>query len=71
MNQLGMQMPGAQRRRSTPPNVYTGLLAAAVLCLLAAVVMVYAQGTKVGPADAGPLAALKVHGDGQIKITSD
>lgn len=69
MNQLGMQMPGSQRRRSASLNIYTGLLTVAVLCLLAAVLMVGYQANKIGPGDSGEyVRALQTHGDGQIRL---
>jgi len=69
MNQLGMQMPGTQRRRTASLNIYTGLLAAAVLCLLAAVVMVGIQANKIGPADGGEyVRAIQTHGDGAVRL---
>jgi len=72
MNQLGMQMPGAQRRRSASLNIYTGLLAVAVLCLLAAVLMVGVQANKVGPADSGEyVRAIQTHGDNPVKLPSN
>ncbi len=68
MNQLGMQMPGAQRRRASSPNVYTGLMLVAVLCLLAAVLIVGHQGNKIGPADGGEyMRAVQIH-DGAVKL---
>lgn len=69
MNQLGMQMPGAQRRRTASPNIYTGLLLVAVLCLLAAVLIVGYQANKVGPADQGEyVRALHIHEEGQVRL---
>ena len=49
MSQFGMQMPGGRLRRGATPDVYTGLMALAVVALLAACALVYAQGSKVGP----------------------
>ena len=43
-----MQMPGGRMRRGATPDVYTGLMALAVVALLAACAMVYMQGAKVG-----------------------
>lgn len=48
MSQLGMQMPGAARRVSASPNIYTGLLFVAVVALAAACGYVWVQGSKVG-----------------------
>lgn len=49
MSQFGMQMPGGRMRRAASPDVYTGLMALAVVALLAASILVYLQGAKVGP----------------------
>lgn len=48
MSQFGMQMPGGRMRRGATPDVYTGLMALAVIALLAACAMVYTQGSKIG-----------------------
>jgi hypothetical protein len=48
MSQFGMQMPGGRLRRGASPDVYSGLMGLAVLALLAACVMLYIQGSKVG-----------------------
>jgi len=72
MSQLGMQMPGAQRRRTSTTNIYTGLLLIAVLCLLAAVILVGYQANKVGPADAGEyVRAIQTHGEGSVRLPGD
>lgn len=52
MSQFGMQMPGGQRR-TAQMNVYTGLLAFAVVALAAACLFVFVQGGTVG-ADGSP-----------------
>lgn len=49
MSQFGMQMPGGNLQRGPSMNVYTGLLAAAVVSLLAACVYVAIEGGKIGP----------------------
>ena len=67
MSQLGMQMPGAQRTRTASMNVYTGLMLAAVVSLLAAVGLVFYAGMQVGPGE-GPMAALKLHPPGQVQL---
>jgi len=64
MSQLGMTMPGAQRVQRPRPNVYTGLLLAAVIALAAACAIVYLQGAKIAPQD-DPLGPLKTHPEGQ------
>ena len=48
MSQFGMQMPGGRVQRGASPDVYTGLMALAVVALLAACVMVFMQGAKLG-----------------------
>lgn len=62
MAEMGMQMPGRRRARVASPNVYTGLLMAAVASLAVAVVFVAMAGMRIGPGE-GPMAALKVHKD--------
>lgn len=50
MSQFGMQMPGGQLQRGPSMNIYTGLLALAVVGLLIACVYVgFVQGPKVSP----------------------
>lgn len=49
MSQYGMQMPAGQMQRGASMNVYTGLLFAAVVALLAATVFVFLQGQIIGP----------------------
>lgn len=49
MSQFGMQMPGGNLQRGPSMNVYTGLLAAAVIALLAACAFVAIEGGKIGP----------------------
>lgn len=63
MSQFAMQMPGAQRARSAPLNIYTGLMVAAVVSLIAAIGFVMYAGMQVGP-DGGPMAAVKLHQSG-------
>lgn len=69
MTQMGMQMPGRRRPKATTPNVYTGLLLGAVVCLILAVVFVFSAGRKIGPADAsgkaGLMTPLKIHEAGK------
>ena len=48
MSQFGMQMPGARARRSASVDIYTGLMALATVALLAASVMLWVQGAKLG-----------------------
>lgn len=68
MSQFAMQMPGAQRARSAPLNVYTGLLLAAVMSLAAAVGFVVYAGMQVGPGE-GPMAAVKLHPEGRVELS--
>ncbi|HMN39598.1 MAG TPA: hypothetical protein PKE29_02055 [Phycisphaerales bacterium] len=49
MSQYGMQMPAGQMQRGASMNVYTGLLFAAVVALLAATIFVFMQGQIIGP----------------------
>ena len=57
MSQLGMHMPGSVGPRKSGPNVYTGLLFLAVVCLGAACYVVWMNGMKLTPGD-GALAPL-------------
>lgn len=68
MSQLGMQMPGAQRARKARMNVYTTLLLAAVLVLVAANAIVYLNASKVAPADAGLMGPFTMHEEGRINL---
>lgn len=67
MSQFGMQMPGAQRARGASMNIYTGLMLAAVVSLLAAVGFVVYAGMQIGPGE-GPMAALKLHPEGRVQL---
>ena len=67
MSQLGMNLPGSQRRRGASMNIYTGLLFLAVVCLAAAVVMVWIAGIELAPEE-GPLGAFKVQDSNRIVI---
>lgn len=49
MSQFGMQMPGARAKRSSSPDVYTALAVAATIFLIAACLVMYQAGSKVGP----------------------
>lgn len=49
MSQLGMQLPGSSRARSSGMNVYTALLVVATLALGAAAAMVWVNGAKLAP----------------------
>ncbi len=70
MSQMGMQLPGAQRKRSPAINVYTGLMMCAVVALAAATFVMFRAATAVGP-DEGIMGALKIHPKNQpIKLKS-
>jgi hypothetical protein len=49
MSQFGMQMPGGGAQRAAGMNVYTGLLGAAALAMLAASVFVFMQARTIAP----------------------
>ncbi|MBN8644763.1 MAG: hypothetical protein J0L61_05915 [Planctomycetes bacterium] len=57
---LGMSMPGSQRGRRATPNVYTGLMAVAVVALLSACVVVWMNGRVIGPGG-DLMSALSIH----------
>ncbi len=67
MSQLGMQMPGAQRSRAGSPNVYAGLMLAAVACLLTALIFVMVAGSRVGPGGS-LMGAFRLHTDGRLDL---
>ena len=50
MSNFGMQMPGGSLSRGPSPDVYTALMCVGIVCMIAAVVMLYLAGTKVSPA---------------------
>ncbi len=48
MSQFGMQLPGSQAQRRTPQmNVYTGLALLAVVCLGAAVAIMWREAASI------------------------
>lgn len=49
MGRLGMQLPGAVRRATPVPNIYTALVFAAVVALTAACIVVWVNGSRIGP----------------------
>lgn len=65
--QIGMSMPGASRGRRATPNVYTGLMLVAVVCLLAACVVVWLNGRVIGPGG-DAMSALSIHPKGAIRL---
>jgi hypothetical protein len=48
MSQFGMQLPGGRLKRGASPDVYTALAALAVAFLIAACVVMFFAGQKVG-----------------------
>lgn len=64
MNQFGMQMPGGKSRRGASPDVFTALLFLSCAALLAACVMVFMQGSKIGPDG----SAFKIQEEGRISL---
>jgi len=67
MSQIGMNLPGSQRKRGPSMNIYTGLLFLAVVCLGAAVVIVWTAGMKLSP-EAGAMGAFKVQDANRISL---
>lgn len=61
-------MPGSQRGRRPSLNVYTGLMAVAVVALLAGVAVTWMNGMKIGPGG-DAMSALSLHPDkGQLNL---
>ncbi len=48
MSQMGMNLPGASRRRNATMDIYTGLLFVAVVALIAACAVVFINGSILG-----------------------
>jgi hypothetical protein len=48
MSQMGMNLPGATRRRGATMDIYTGLLFVAVVALIAACAVVFINGALIG-----------------------
>jgi hypothetical protein len=48
MSQMGMNLPGATRRRTATMDIYTGLLFVAVVALIAACAVVFVNGSLIG-----------------------
>ena len=48
MSQMGMNLPGAARRRAATMDIYTGLLFVAVVALIAACAVVFINGSHIG-----------------------
>lgn len=49
MSQLGMNLPGSKRSATASMNIYTGLLFLAVVCMAAAVALVWRSGVELSP----------------------
>jgi hypothetical protein len=64
MSQMGLNLPGGARRRGPEMDVYTGLLAFAVVALAVASVFVFLQGSKLGKDG----SALAVQEAGQLSF---
>ncbi len=65
MSQMGMNMPGGLKRRGPEMNVYTGLLAFAVVALAVACVVLWVQGGKLGRDG----SALSLQESGKISLS--
>lgn len=48
MSQFGMQMPAARSRRGSSPDVYSALMVVATVFLVAACIVMWFAGGKVG-----------------------
>jgi hypothetical protein len=71
MGRMGMQLPGGMRRATPMMNVYTGLVFAAVASLIAACVIVYVNGAKIGPeGNALGTHASDAGGKGEFKLST-
>jgi len=66
MSQFGMQMTGAQRRRASGPDVYTGLAVIATVFLVVACAVMYRAASKVG-VDGNPFG-IQQAGPNQVKL---
>jgi hypothetical protein len=66
MSQFGMQMPTARTKRGASPDAFTVLLGLAVVCLVAACVVVGLAGAKVGKD--GSVFGLQGKGPDGIKL---
>ncbi len=61
-------MPGSQRGRRASLNVYTGLMAVAVVALLAGCIVTWMNGMRIGPGG-DAMAALAIHPkQGQLNL---
>ena len=68
MAELGMQLPGSGGPRKPQMNVYTGLMALAVICLGAACFFVWQAGSKVAPNDSPTSALYELQDENNIQI---
>lgn len=67
MSQMGMQMPGGMRRRGPSLDVYTALMAAAVVALAAACFIVFLASSKIGK-DGGAFPPMNLQEPGKIVL---
>lgn len=67
MSQIGMNLPGSQQKRGASMNIYTGLLFLSVVCLGAAVSILWVAGMTLSP-DAGAMGAFKVQDAQSIQL---
>jgi hypothetical protein len=65
MSQFGMQMAGGRPRRGSTADVYTALMAVACVFLVAALVVMFQAGAKVGKG--GSAFALQEKGRIELK----
>ncbi len=66
MSHFGMQMPGGRAKRGASPDVYSALSFVALAFLIAACVLVFRAGKKVGPGG----SAFELQQPGSISIAA-
>jgi hypothetical protein len=67
MSQLGMNLPGSKRKLGASMNIYTGLLFLAVVCMAAAVALVWSAGVELSP-DQGSMAPFSLQDANRIQL---
>lgn len=67
MSQLGMNLPGSKRMLGASMNIYTGLLFLAVVCMAAAVALVWQAGAELSP-DQGAMAPFSLQDANRIQL---
>lgn len=67
MSQIGMNLPGSQRKRVASMNIYTGLLFLAVVSLTGAVILVMRAGMELAP-EKGLVGVFKVQDAKRIQL---